>query len=127
MKTSVIFLLCVLMVGVVNAQYTQIPDPNFEQALIDLGIDSDGVINGQVLTSDVEDVLFLDVHNRSISDLTGIQDFISLENLYCYDNLLTSLNILVMLQLKYYCAGIIITVIHLIYRTIFSFEFWNVK
>ena len=66
---------------VLYAQYTLIPDPNFEQALIDLGIDSDGVVNGQVLTSDIETVVALDISHRGINDLTGIEDFAALEQL----------------------------------------------
>ncbi len=65
-----------------QAQTTLIPDANFEQALIDLGIDSDAEINGQVLTSDLENVTDLDLSNLGlIEDLTGIEDFHNLENL----------------------------------------------
>ena len=32
----------------ISAQTTAIPDINFEQALVDQGIDSDGVVNGEV-------------------------------------------------------------------------------
>lgn len=62
-----------------NAQITLIPDPNFEQKLIDLGIDSDGVVNGQVLTNDIDTITFLDVNSSNINDLTGIEDFNALE------------------------------------------------
>jgi len=65
----------------IHGQITQIPDPNFEQALINLGIDSDGVVNGQVFTSDVDSVLLLNVNFNNISDLTGIEDFTALEDL----------------------------------------------
>lgn len=65
------------------AQTTTIPDANFEQALIDMNIDSDGEINGQVLTSDIDTVTVLDFENVLadfwITDLTGIQDFVNLE------------------------------------------------
>ena len=71
--------------------YTLIPDPNFEQALIDLGYDS--YINGKVLTNNINTITSLDVANKNISDLTGIEDFAALENLVCYSNNLTSLNI----------------------------------
>ena len=37
----------------VACEYTYVPDDNFEQALIDSGIDTDGMINDQVLTTDV--------------------------------------------------------------------------
>ena len=76
-----------------SQQYTQILDVNFEQALIDLGIDSDGLVNGQVLTSDISGVTSLDVQYKNIGDLTGIGDFAALTNLNCNDNELTSLDL----------------------------------
>lgn len=69
-----------------NAQITLIPDPNFEQALIDLGIDTDGVINGQLLTSDAQNATSIFADDYGISDLTGIEDFTSLEEIDIYQN-----------------------------------------
>lgn len=84
-----------------TAQITYIPDPAFEQALINLNIDSDGIVNGQVLTSDVEDVTELIFLDNFISDLTGIQDFTSLEILYLNHNLnLSSIDVSNNLNLK---------------------------
>ena len=62
-------------------QVTMIPDPNFEQALIDLGIDN--VLDGSVSTSNINTVTELNVNSMNISDLTGIEDFTSLINLQC--------------------------------------------
>lgn len=73
-------------------QYTLIPDVNFEQSLISLGIDS-GAPDGKVLTSKVSSVTILNVANRVITDLTGLQDFIALIDLNCSGNNLTNLNI----------------------------------
>ncbi len=70
----------------VFAQTTNIPDPLFEQPLIDLNIDSDGVVNGQVLTSDISSVINLNLNGYTINDITGIEDFESLKFLdltYC--------------------------------------------
>jgi hypothetical protein len=70
----------------VIAQTTNIPDPLFEQPLINLNIDSDGVINGQVLTSDISSVINLNLNGYTINDITGIEDFESLKFLdltYC--------------------------------------------
>ncbi|PZW38777.1 putative secreted protein (Por secretion system target) [Mesonia algae] len=73
-----ILLLISLFIGLeITAQTTSIPDQNFEQYLIDEGIDSDGTINGQVLTSDIASVLTLNLVN--INDLTGLENFIALE------------------------------------------------
>lgn len=71
-----------------TAQVTLIPDANFEQALIDLTIDSDGTVNGQVFTADISGVTTLNVNSKNISDLTGIEDFSSLQFLDCKDNLI---------------------------------------
>ena len=94
MKTKLFFTaLLIAFTQSIYAQTTSIPDSNFEQALIDLGIDSDGIINGQVFTADIENVLTLDVSNKEISDLTGIEGFNSLEELECNFNQLTSLDL----------------------------------
>jgi Leucine-rich repeat (LRR) protein len=76
-----------------DCNYVNIPDSNFEQALIDLGIDSNPVIDGRVLRSDVEGVTSLDVSSKNISDLTGIEAFASLDFLNCQFNQLTSLDV----------------------------------
>lgn len=77
----------------IYSQTTAIPDANFEQALIDLNIDSDITINATVLTSDISSITDLDVSSKNISDLTGIQDFISLTRLQCYSNQLTTVDV----------------------------------
>ncbi|SDF12314.1 T9SS type A sorting domain-containing protein [Ulvibacter litoralis] len=82
------------------AQTTAIPDTNFEQALIDLGFDSDGIINGQVLTSDIDTVITLDISLNGIEDLTGIEDFAALNLLDVSSNELTSLDVSNNIQLK---------------------------
>ena len=95
-RISMLNILCIglflLPLGL-YAQVTNIPDPNFEQALIDLGIDSDGIINGQVLTSDIENVVTLDVNHRFIEDLTGLEDFSALELLDASGNILYLLDV----------------------------------
>ena len=65
--------------------YTTIPDKNFEQALIDKGIDQ-GLLDGKVLTSSIAIITDLDISNKSISNLAGIEDFKELKKLYCSNN-----------------------------------------
>ncbi|WP_242156383.1 T9SS type A sorting domain-containing protein [Aestuariivivens sediminis] len=86
------FIFCII-IGTIYAQTTAIPDENFEQALIDLNIDSDGIINGSVATADISGVTSLSVNAKNISDLTGIEDFSSLTYLSCFSNSLTTLNV----------------------------------
>lgn len=62
--------------------YLIIPDAQFETTLIDLGIDSDGIINQRILKSDAEAVTRLDlnhfIHFGEIADLTGIEGFVNI-------------------------------------------------
>ena len=70
---------------------TYVSDDNFEQALIDLGYDD--ALDGYVLTENISGVTSLDVRDKGISDLTGIEDFKALEELSCQDNELTVLDV----------------------------------
>lgn len=90
MKTVLLFILLITS-PLLFAQTTAIPDPNFEQALIDLGLDD--VLDGEVLSANIDTVESLIVPNKNISELTGIEDFTSLVWLDCDSNQLTSLNI----------------------------------
>ncbi|WP_166964182.1 leucine-rich repeat domain-containing protein [Yeosuana marina] len=66
----------------VNDIYLSIPDNHFETILIEQGIDSDGILNKQMLKTDAEEVSHLDLNLTGdfgeISDLTGIQGFTNL-------------------------------------------------
>ena len=73
------------------AQYTYIPDANFEQALINEGYDM--YLDGYVETSSIDTITELYVNNKDINSLSGIEDFIALESLFCYENNLTSLDL----------------------------------
>ncbi|UAN00102.1 T9SS type A sorting domain-containing protein [Polaribacter litorisediminis] len=86
---------------VITSNFTLIPDPNFEQALLDLDIDSDGIINGKVRTSDIAVVTELNIASKGISDLTGIEGFINLETLYCQFNTISALDFSTNLKLTY--------------------------
>ncbi|MFD2822753.1 T9SS type A sorting domain-containing protein [Lacinutrix iliipiscaria] len=73
------------------AQFTAIPDANFEQALVDLGIDD--VMDGQVFLINTYSVTTLDVANKEITNLTGINAFYSLEYLDISHNNLTTVDL----------------------------------
>jgi len=92
MKAKIILLLWAVILGTaMKAQTTYIPDPNFEQALIDLGYDN--VLDHYVLTSHINALTSLDVSKKNISDLTGIEAFSALKYLSCTENKLTGLNL----------------------------------
>ncbi|MCX7549415.1 immunoglobulin domain-containing protein [Xanthomarina sp. F2636L] len=88
-------LLLIFLIPSVNntmAQTVSIPDTNFEQALIDLGIDTNG-LNGNILETDALAVTSLNVNDSNISSLEGIEGFANLEVLFCQRNQLTSIDI----------------------------------
>lgn len=62
--------------------YLSIPDSHFETILIEQGIDSDGMVNHQMLRSDAKEVAQLDLNLSAnfgeIVDLTGIEGFVNL-------------------------------------------------
>jgi len=72
-------------------QVTLIPDPGFEQLLINKEYDT--VLDGQVLTANISNVYALYIDDIQITDLTGIQDFTNLQILFFYDNSVTSLDV----------------------------------
>ncbi len=78
---------------VTPGSYLTIHDQNFEQALVDLGIDSEGSIDGRVRLSDVQNLTNLDVSYFAIKDLSGIEGFTALEILDVSGNGLSSLNL----------------------------------
>ncbi len=75
-----------------QGQNTIILDPNFEQALIDLGVDKD-YVDGVVPTSSVNNIQYLNISHKNIVDLTGIEAFTSLTSLNCVNNDLTDLSL----------------------------------
>ena len=86
-----IAILLLIAFSFVFAQKTYVPDDKFEQALIDLGYDT--TLDDSVLTANISGVIKLDVGDKSISDLTGIEAFVALEELRLWDNSLTSLDV----------------------------------
>ena len=82
-----------------ESEYISVPDINFEKAIIGLGYDD--LIDGRVLKKNIASVEKLNVDFtgmtdqtfQQISDLTGLEGFISLTHLSCYNNLLTTLDL----------------------------------
>lgn len=80
-----------------------VPDPNFEKLLINLGYDI-GSLNQKIVPFMVKDVKILDVSKSNISDLQGISAFENLEILYCNNNNLKNLDLSKNLKIKeIYC------------------------
>lgn len=88
MKNSLLITLLITGTFSLSAQTVSIPDPIFEQLLIDKEIDTDATVNGQILAADALAVTSLIItydDNIStsdfITDLTGIEAFTNLESL----------------------------------------------
>lgn len=92
MKSFIFSITLIFSINIVIAQNTAIPDPIFEQALIDQGYDSPP-IDGYVPTANISSLTELHVIDLGITDLTGIEDFSSLRLLTCFYNYLTSLDV----------------------------------
>ena len=86
-----IAILLLIAFSFVFAQKTYVPDDKFEQALIDLGYDT--TLDDSVVTANISGVTNLDIRNKDISDLTGIEGFAALIELIVSNNKLTSLDI----------------------------------
>ena len=81
-KQLLIFLIYFPLIGF--AQQTYIPDDNFEQELINLGVDS--VLDDSVFTNNIKTIQVLEIDSLEIRDLTGIEGFSSLVELDCSKN-----------------------------------------
>lgn len=114
MKRKLLVLVFFTICATGFSQYTAIPDANFDQALIDLGIDTNTTLDHQILTSEINTIITLDVSNKNIADLTGIENFTNLSSLNCSFNLLTSVNVIQNTNLIYlYCNDNLLTYINL--------------
>ena len=89
MKNILLIFLCFPFFG--YAQKTYIPDDAFEQALVDLSLDA--LLDDSVYTSAIDTIKILYLSNQGITDLTGIENFVLLNELYCNDNQITYLDL----------------------------------
>ncbi|WP_452232199.1 T9SS type A sorting domain-containing protein [Lacinutrix sp. MEBiC02595] len=91
-KLHLFFALVLLNSTNLHSQTTAIPDSTFEQALISLNIDTNG-LNGNILDSDAVFITTLFIGNIGVTDLSGIEAFKSLKYLFAYNNHLTTLDL----------------------------------
>src|SRR5690606_28331151 len=93
-KTTYLMALFFVFYSFAYSQYTLIPDPIFENRLITAGIDSNPVLDGQILTADANAFTgLLSLSNRGINDLTGIEAFINITQLNVDWNNITNLDL----------------------------------
>ncbi len=101
---KLLYLFLILTTSFVHSQTVDIPDSNFKNALVTTvcaDFDGDGFLDGDVDTNndgeiqvtEAESVFVLDVEDRSIASLVGIESFVNLIGLDCSLNQLTSLDV----------------------------------
>ncbi len=82
-----------IRVTIERAEFVKIPDVKFEQELIDDGIDSDMIINGQISRSDAESFEgIINVDSAGLDNLDGIEAFINTTGINCIGNNFTTLD-----------------------------------
>ncbi len=74
-----------------NAQNVEIPDTAFLYALIDEGVDTNA--DSLISNAEAEAIISLDVTEREIDDMTGIEAFIMLDTLDCSSDSISSLDL----------------------------------
>ena len=79
------------MPGLIYGQSTYVPDDAFEQILINYGLDY--MLDDSVYTASIDTVESLYIANMGISDLTGIEDFSALRELFCFSNQIQHLDL----------------------------------
>jgi len=79
-----------ILSSLVYSQYTSIPDANFEAAL---SAYDDIPGDGQVPTANISSLNQITVSNQGISNITGIEDFVSLTGLNCQQNMISSIDL----------------------------------
>jgi hypothetical protein len=103
------FFLFLALLGTITigyAQQTYVPDDNFEYYLETHNIGNGIVNDNYVTTANINTILYLNVNDKNIADLTGIEDFAALTIFECQNNQLTSLDVSQNVNLKnLYCNG----------------------
>ncbi|WP_293890967.1 leucine-rich repeat domain-containing protein [Flavobacterium sp.] len=99
-----ILIVMLLYTGIMSAQIVNIPDANFKNRLIYLGIDTNA--DGQIQVSEaLAATSVLNISGSSISDLTGFEAFSNVTILKCPNNQLTAINLSNLPNLKSIDAG----------------------
>lgn len=92
------FTLLLLVVTYYTFGQINFTDSNFKQALIDAGVDADN--NLEISESEAKAINELDLYDKSINSLLGIEYFTNLINLHIGKNNLTEVNLSTLTQLK---------------------------
>ena len=90
---QLLIILFMPLISMAQLQQTYVPDDNFEAALEYMGI-GNGIPNDDYVdTYNISDIFSLYISFQDISDLTGIEDFLSLRSLHVEGNQLTNIDL----------------------------------
>ena len=94
-KTTYLIALLIALHAFTFAQYTSVPDGIFEQYLVTNGVDSEGTLDGQILTADANGYVGnINTSGLAIADFTGLEAFIATTGLnVSYNSSFTSLDL----------------------------------
>jgi len=105
MKRVILPFLFLLLTKIASAQIINFPDANFKNALLNHWPVIDTNNDGEIQLSEAAAVQGIDVMNKNIADLTGINSFVNLLNLNCSANQITSLDLSGLTKLDYLDCG----------------------
>ncbi|MEX6626772.1 DUF7619 domain-containing protein [Tenacibaculum salmonis] len=100
MKKLLLLTLLIAYFAIGNAQKIDFPDPLFENALLNHipKIDTDN--NSEISIQEAENVTYLNLDNKWINNLSGIENFVNLVTLQANKNQLTSIDITKNVELR---------------------------
>jgi len=84
-------------------EIVSIPDTAFLYALIDVGVDTDR--DSLISFNEAESVNYLGIMGRGITDMMGIEAFVSLDTLDCDNNNIETLNLSTLPKLTFLSCG----------------------
>jgi Leucine-rich repeat (LRR) protein len=91
MKNITLLICFIIFTQLLNSQVVNIPDNNFKAALLsNSSINTNG--DGEIQVSEAQATTYIYVSSLNISDLTGIEFFINLTELFCSNNNITNLD-----------------------------------
>lgn len=93
MKKYYLILATLFLTQLSFGQIVTIPDVNFKNALLAYSPAIDTNNDGNIDVSEAVAIGSLDVSSKNITSLEGIQSFVNITNLNCYNNQLLSLNL----------------------------------
>lgn len=74
-------------------EYQANNNDNLTADYVDSGEKIDANNDGEISIAEAERVIYIDISNLGVSDMSGLESFVNLKRLYCYANKLTSLDV----------------------------------